>query len=122
METLRHSSYLYPSHSFVYVFNRLVGVIMTYQEIRKLRAALGWTKIKFAEKFIISVETVSSWEGKNKTEEERRTKHHVFVPKIHRLRLMAMYRFTFGEEATPWPNPFTKKVEEENKNEEELHN
>ena len=85
---------------------------MTFQEIRNLRAALGWSKSKFAEKFIIGESTVSSWEGKKKTEEERKTKHP-WVPKIHRLRLLAMYKFTFGEDATPWPNPFIKKVVEE---------
>ena len=85
---------------------------MTFQEIRDLRAALGWSKSKFAEKFIISDSTVSSWEGKRKTEEERKTKHP-WVPKIHRMRLLAMYKFTFGEDATPWPNPFIKKVVEE---------
>ena len=86
---------------------------MTFQEIRNLRAALGWSKSKFAEKFIISDSTVSSWEGKRKTEEERKTKHPSTIPKIHRLRLLAMYKFTFGEDATPWPNPFIKKVVEE---------
>ena len=95
-----------------------LGVVMTFQEIRDLRAALGWSKSKFAEKFIIGDSTVSSWEGKKKTEEERRTKHP-WVPKIHRLRLLAMYKFTFGEDATPWPNPFIKKVVEEEPTNEE---